>query len=917
MSEEQFRTYTVEYLAQLRDENDLTQKDVAKIFGLRRLKTVSDWETGRVVPRETRRKTFRRYLLDDLGLNQDTQTFRDVWDDVMVDTWGWAELDEEEEWVLAQVEKAQGSRLSGRRLPPFVVPEALVGREALLNDLAQQIVNRQKLALVGKPGVGKTALTIKLAERQSVRAQYKDGVLWGSCGPQANVDEIINGWAEELQLDLSAITHPTLRRKRLREALQESRFLLILDDVWTASTAQQLAVGGAECCHLVTTRQDSVGEAFATSRYTIQIPELDDDSAVNLLASLAPRANEIAPDQVTALAKAVGGLPLSLKLLGGFLAAPESNQFTETNIAALQEVDDPYRRLQLAQERLGSSDNQALSVEQVIDLSLEQLPFGISQAYYALGAFAAKPALFSLEAAADVAQCRLQVLSLLVDRNLLERTRDEQLTLHQVLADHARIHTEAEAYTRHYQYYLSQVQENPGDWQLIQPIFAQLQQAQQQLAKALEHNYEQSRVLLDLLGTYMRRRGLWREYFDWASQLLEVARAQGKELAVSSLLLNLGWMHDGLGEREQALGCYREALALKQKHGEQRGSATALSNISSSYEAVGNYEEALDYAQQALAVWREVGDREGEATALNNLGGIQEALGPNEEALDAYFEALEIWQALNNREGEATTHINLASSFSDLGDDQQASRHLEQGMTLFEAMGHLSGQATVHNNRAELCYKNEEYQQALALFERALTIRREIGERSEAARTYSNIASIYMELGREDEALSNYLYALAEQRAVADLPGQLNTLSAVAGYHQSQENYQVAINYLLQAREVANQLPDRENRVLMLLGLGESYFEMEDVEKALRYWQEAAALSADVENPRLEYVVRRNVVEAYLALDEEAEQSIDLRPAVAEQERVVQLNRFIFEEALQENLELLDYLRDHDDSRQP
>ncbi len=58
---------TLETLRQLRKAAKLSQKEVAKIFGVRR-RTVVDWELGNHNPDIVNRHRFIRYLLDRLKL---------------------------------------------------------------------------------------------------------------------------------------------------------------------------------------------------------------------------------------------------------------------------------------------------------------------------------------------------------------------------------------------------------------------------------------------------------------------------------------------------------------------------------------------------------------------------------------------------------------------------------------------------------------------------------------------------------------------------------------------------------------------------------------------------------------------------------------------------------------------------------
>jgi tetratricopeptide (TPR) repeat protein len=53
------------------------------------------------------------------------------------------------------------------------------------------------------------------------------------------------------------------------------------------------------------------------------------------------------------------------------------------------------------------------------------------------------------------------------------------------------------------------------------------------------------------------------------------------------------------------------------------------------YNGLGDRQQALTYYQQALPIMREVGDRAGEATTLNNIGAVYDNLGDRQQALAA------------------------------------------------------------------------------------------------------------------------------------------------------------------------------------------------------------------------------------------------------------------------------------------
>ncbi len=83
-----------------------------------------------------------------------------------------------------------------------------------------------------------------------------------------------------------------------------------------------------------------------------------------------------------------------------------------------------------------------------------------------------------------------------------------------------------------------------------------------------------------------------------------------------------GCVYDALGQKQEALTYYKQALAISQEVGDRGGEGTTLNNLGSVYDALGQKQEALTYYKQALAISQEVGDRGGEGTTLNNLGYV-------------------------------------------------------------------------------------------------------------------------------------------------------------------------------------------------------------------------------------------------------------------------------------------------------
>jgi len=567
-----------------------------------------------------------------------------------------------------------------------------------------------------------------------------------------------------------------------------------------------------------------------------------------LLQSLAPLAWETDPAAVRRLAQAVGGLPLALELLGGYLAdpnAPERHYFPSARQTALAELTVPAQRLQLAAQRLGSQDG-PISLQATIELSLADLPEATRTAFYALGAFAPKPATFSQEAALAVTQTSERDLALWLERNLLA-WEGSQCTLHQTLADVAVSHLPPDARQRHWDHYLAQTNADRNAWQQIQTFYEQLQWAW--------HNAPDAPDTLELLWAadiYRRRRGLWADYLAGAERGLVICRAHGLRRNESVLLGHLGYAYNALGQRQTALDYYQRALPILEEVGDRAGQAATLDNIGQVYDALGQRQTALDYYQQALPIWEEVGDRAGQAQTLNNIGAVYNALGQRQTALDYFQRALPIWEEVGGRAGQATTLNNIGHVYDALGQRQTALDYYQQALPILEEVGDRAGQATTLNNIGAVYNALGQRQTALDYYQRALPIQEEVGDRAGQATTLSNIGAVYHALGQRQTALDYFQRALPIQEAVGDRAGQAQTLNNIGAVYNALGQRQTALDYFQRALPILEEVGNRYVEAITRYNMAMIYRAQGDLAGAIAQLRQTVALDRLVQSPHLE-----------------------------------------------------------------
>ncbi|MEZ4728428.1 MAG: tetratricopeptide repeat protein [Caldilineaceae bacterium] len=678
------------------------------------------------------------------------------------------------------------------------LPNHFVGRDELVEELANQLIAGSHLALSaeGLPGVGKTTLAVALAHHPRILDHFHDGVLWAGLGPTPDIMSLLARWGQELGRDISTIDNEHERAELVKNAIGQRHLLLVIDDAWAIEPAEWLRCGGPNCRHLLTTRNQSLAEAFAGPAQVTRVPLLSHAVACQLLAKLAPQLYAAHPAALQELAHAVDGLPLALELLGGYLAAPEYRHFPELHEQALDEMTSAMRRLQLAQQRLGANSSAKLTLQEIIALSLEELPQRAVRAFYALGAFAPKPETFRRAAAEAVTTVNTATIALLIDRNLLEKSERDNLTLHQTLCDVARVGVQPAAIARHESYYLELVNHNREDWQQIAESYGQIKWAWTRMTA------ERRRLdFVEALEIFQKRRGLWHDARQWVTQGLALAETYGWALERAKLLKKLGAIHVAQGRWEEGVQQYqasirlfqaqqareeecvaynnlggvyyrqakwREAMAayqtcaqLAQEIEDQRRVAHALMGIGNIYHIQDDWENAIQFYQQSLSLIQDEDDRYAKAQILGNLGNVYDKQERWEEALAIYHQSLALFQALGDRQGEAQTFNNLGNVYANQGQLDEAMVLHQKSLTIFRALEDRHGESQTLNNIG-LIYKDQgKWQAAIQMYEADLAICRTLGDRYGESETLTNLGNLYDKLGQKEEAGAYWRQALA------------------------------------------------------------------------------------------------------------------------------------------------------------
>ena len=752
----------------------------------------------------------------------------------------------------------------------------LVGRDELLQQLKERLRDGGEVvlsALNGLPGVGKTSLAVALARDPEIVAHFSDGVLWAGLGPTPNVLSLLSRWGMLLGLSSTEIARLTTIEewsKVLRMVIGTRRLLLVIDDAWRIEAALAFKVGGLNCAYLVTTRFPQIALRFA-SHDTLVVHELTEEDGVALLSRFVPDLVRGDPNQARSLVRAVGGLPLALTIIGGYLRTQSYSGQPRRIHAATRRLQDAYERLLLtepqapAERSPGLPRDTPVSLQTVIAVGDQQLDEQERSALRALAVFPPKPNSFTEEAACAIAATPVETLDRLSDAGLLESSEPGRYTLHQTIADYARIQLSGTApHERLAAYFATYVEVHTGDYEILDQESANivaaleaaialdrqadllwvvnalarfwdvrgqyalaetyLQQARE-AATSLDERAGLTEALLHL-GEILMRRGDYAQAEAYLQEGLLLARRGNYKEHLIGLLQALGMLTQRQGDNARAETLLQEGLTLARETGDQARTGVLLKNLGTLEALQGNYARAEIYLQEGLELARQVGDREALSQVLLNLGQLASERGDNHRAEALSLEALSLAQQIGHREVMSLLLTNLGVQAGEQGELTRAENYLNEGLEMARQIGYRERISLLLTNLGWLASEQEHYAQAEEYLQESLALANDIGNRWLMSGTLKFLGDVQVKLEQFDAARSTFhrvleLAAGGNQRMMGEAHFGLAIVSAAQGNliearSQAQESLaiyeKIGQGAATRVKEWLSSLPDQDDR---------------------------------------------------------------------------------------------------------
>ena len=719
-------------------------------------------------------------------------------------------------------------------IPAPAVP--LVGRDEDLAKLKEHLCSGKNVALTavnGLPGVGKTTLAITLAHDADIRAYFHDGILWAGLGPEPATASIFNHWASLLGISTSEIAESANREAwitALRRAIGSRRMLLVIDDAWKHEDALVFKVGGNNCSYLITTRYPSIAGRLGTGN-ALTLQELGEDESMQLLRLIAPTIIEREAARAQSLVQVVGGLPLALTLIGNYLRSLTYTKQQRRIEAALSRLSDVEERLHIgepnpaSQRHTSLSPDKPISLYTVISVTDEQLKEEQQRlAFYALAIFPPKPGNFSEEAALAVANCTTHTLDTLVDMGLIEGTGMNHYTLHQTVADYARLRLQEKQdiapYQRLVAYFTAFVEQHRKDYEALEHesalIFLALDEAHR-----LHMTAELMRATYAFVP-YLRSRGLYTQAERYLRRALETAQRLDDTYNITGALLYLGEIAQKQGHYELATSHLREGLQLARdlpdiESRKPERIAALLADLGWVTWKRGDYNLAETYLYEGLELAQNIGNPENLCDILETLGSVAASRGEYEKSKQYMEKALPLARDIGDSEQICTLLINLGVTEGEQGNYEKAEEYFTEGLELAKKIGHREWISALYCNLGEVADAQFHFTQAEDYFQEGLAFARKLEQIEWMSVLLINLGSTSRKKNRLEQSEKYLQEALFIARQLAIPQITCNALYENGNLYLSLQHFQLAE---FAFREILVIAPQGEQEMIALAWYG-------------------------------------------------------------------------------------------------
>jgi tetratricopeptide (TPR) repeat protein len=316
----------------------------------------------------------------------------------------------------------------------------------------------------------------------------------------------------------------------------------------------------------------------------------------------------------------------------------------------------------------------------------------------------------------------------------------------------------------------------------------------------------------------------------------------------SSLLSDLGFAYENIGDFSHSLQYYQRALKLRQSIKDEYGIGLSYNHIGGVLRSMGQYDEAIKNHRLSLKIFQQEKDEKGQSEALNNIGNVHYNWANYDSALFFFHQSLALKEKLGNQSAISRTLSNIGGVHYELANYNKALEYFFRFLDIQRKNNNFQGIATSEVNIGLVYYDMKEFELALRYYNDAMVWLEKINNESAMALTLGNIGLVYLEKQEYKRALGYYLRALKLKEVLADTFGLAQTFHQLGYTYFYLKNYSNALKYNQKSFEIARR-NDLKKQIYESLHLfSEIYAAKLDYANAYEYFVKYSQMKDSVVN---------------------------------------------------------------------
>ncbi|MBA3970819.1 MAG: tetratricopeptide repeat protein [Bacteroidetes bacterium] len=288
-------------------------------------------------------------------------------------------------------------------------------------------------------------------------------------------------------------------------------------------------------------------------------------------------------------------------------------------------------------------------------------------------------------------------------------------------------------------------------------------------------------------------------YMRYARTAYALALELNATSHVADCLMDIGIVHDYMGNSDSTIYFYKKAMEIYQKAGDKNGVSAICLNIAATYRTTGNFSEALRYLFEGMKISEALGNKERIADSKSTIGNVYRQKHNYSLALKYLSESLQLYSEIVDKRGEGNAHNNIGIVYSEMKDHRSALDHYFKSLKIREELGLQLPLAINYSSIGCEYYEMSDQKNAIEYHTKALEINRKLNNRKGIAVDLTNIAAVNAKQNKNREAIEKLKMAqvIAEDIRFRDLLKEIYLTSAenYATLNDHRSAYEFYIKY--------------------------------------------------------------------------------------------------------------------------